>query len=132
MKNRLCINDERLAQYLCGGLHLDEREDIEKHLAECNHCLQLITEAYEVTSTPFFIKYLTLFFNYLQKHKYTLLTSLSLGLSFIYSKYFFQFLLASALLGIKSIVNAKTTKLLILIKDSLKKENKDIQNIIKK
>ena len=132
MKNRLCISDARLAQYLCGGLSLNERDDIEKHLSECDHCLQLLTEAYELTNTPVFLKYLSLLLNYLKIHKYILLASICLGLSFIYPKYFFQCLLASALLGIKSIVNARTTKMLIMIQESLKKENKDIHNIIKK
>lgn len=118
--NRICPSEEILSEYLSGLLSQEDSMDLEKHLVLCNECRSLIAEAYKIVKKPglgsIFVNMLFWF-----KKNYIFTASLfSLILSFIFPKYFLQFLTASILLGAKWIIDSKTTKTLITIHEAWK------------
>jgi hypothetical protein len=131
MKNRLCIDEKLLAIYLCGLASEKEKEYIETHIADCDECLSLLCETDSLIKRNLFFNIASRLAHLITSNIYTVLTVCTLLMSFIVHKYFLQFLLASALFGIKSIIDSKTTKMLIMIKESLKNENKDIEKVFK-
>lgn len=118
MKNiRMHPEDTELADYLDNALSPEDRDRIERHIAECRECLDKIVSAHESVrrskisgKTGVFKKF----------NIYLVLTILSFLLSFIMPRYFLQFLLATLLLGTKWIVDSKTTKMLITIYEAWK------------
>ena len=111
-----------LADYLDNRLEARKRSEIEEHLAVCAECLDTVVAAHETVSDtgerPAKKKGLK---NFMKKiNIYLILAMLSFALSFSVSQYFVQFLVATLLFGIKWIVDAKTTKMLVMIYDAWK------------
>jgi len=122
MKNRLCPNEETLSEYISGTLSAEKRLMIEKHLAFCQSCRTILAETHDITRRSAGEKIITRFSS--RKREVLWLTAclIMFTASFVFSKFFLQFLTVSFLLGIKWILDSKTTKTLIMINKTLKAE----------
>ena len=108
--------ESELADYLSKTLSGNDREKVEAHIAGCGECLEKISSAYE--SVKMFKKGKG---NIMKKiNIYLVLAIISFILSFTFSRYFLQFLAATLLLGIKWVVDSKSTKMLIMIHEAWK------------
>jgi len=120
MKNRLCPSEEDLSGYLSGVAGDTDRILIEQHLADCQACRTLIAETHSIARKSAGNIIHKLFRALKREHLWFAASVTSLAFSFVFSKYFIQFLTASLLLGIKWIIDSKTTKTLIMIHKTLK------------
>jgi hypothetical protein len=116
--------DIELADYLSGHLSKDLRRTVETHLGACDDCLQAVISAREAVAE--FNKYKPL-----KNRKdtvmkklniYLTLTIISFTLSFITPRFFIQLLVATLLLGMKWVVDSKTTKMLVMIHEAWKRD----------
>lgn len=124
MKNRLCPNEETLSEYISGTLPAEKRLLIEKHLAVCRSCRTLLAETHDITRKSASGKMITRFSAGKREVLWLTACLITFSASFLFSKFFLQFLAVSFLLGIKWILDAKTTKTLIMIHKTLKAETK--------
>lgn len=115
--------DIELSDYLDNVLPANERERIEAHIASCGECLTKVVSAYEAAGS---------YENARPKKKgrislmkkinpYLVLAVITFILSFVTSRYFIQLLVATLLLGIKWIVDSKTTRMLVMIYEAWRK-----------
>lgn len=108
--------ESELADYLSTK---KDKERVEAHIAGCTECLDRVVSAYESVKT--FNKGKV---NVMKKmNVYLILAVMSFALSFIAPRYFLQFLTATMLLGIKWIIDSKSTKMLVMIYESWKRGN---------
>ncbi len=108
--------ESELADYLSNILTGENKKRVEDHIACCNDCLDNAVSAHESIKTfkkgkPKIMKKINL---------YLILAAASFILSFVFQRYFVQFLTATLLLGIKWITDAKSTKMLIMIYEAWK------------
>ncbi len=112
-----CIAPERLCSYLEGGMPLHIREDVEAHLASCYQCLDAlvaITEGGGMRNNKRRFK--------LKKEMlFLFLAVLCFVMSFAFGRYFLQFLTATLILGMKWVVDSKTSRMLIMVYDAWKR-----------
>ena len=114
--------ETELADLLALRLPADRKRLVEAHIAACDECLNRLVSAHEAVEI----------FNKKDRSKkrrssimnkmnlYLILAVLSFTLSFITPRYFIQLLVATLLLGIKWIVDAKSTKMLVMIYEAWK------------
>jgi hypothetical protein len=110
-----------LAEFLSRSLSSEDRERIEDHIASCDECLDRIVLAHESVES---YGRRSLFRKGKIMNKiniYLVLAILSFILSFAMPRHFIQFLVATLLLGIKWIVDSKSTKMLVMIYEAWKK-----------
>jgi hypothetical protein len=114
--------EAELADFLSGGLSAADRERLERHISSCPDCLNSIVSSYEAVeifrrktrSKPGKD-------NIMKKiNIYLVLALLSFALSFAFQQHFLQLLVATLILGIKWVVDSKTTKMLIMIQEAWK------------
>ena len=111
-----------LAALLSNSLSSEARERIEGHIAGCDECLERIASAHEAVEefkkrTPFKRRK----DNIMRKiNLYLALAIVSFTFSFAVPRYFIQFLVATLVLGIKWVVDSKSTKMLITIYEAWK------------
>lgn len=112
-----CPAESVLADYLSGTLTRDERERIESHIATCDECLAKIVSGYEsVESFKKESRGKTGKDNIMKRINWYLVGAvIAFLLSFIFPRYFLQFLVATLILGIKWVVDSKSAKMLIMI-----------------
>ncbi len=133
MNNRICPTEETLSAYLSGSLTKNEVSAIETHLTACKTCRELVFDTYDLISKPVPGIILSTMLSFIKKNVWGLLSLVSFTLSFTCGKYFFQFLAASILLGLKWITDSKTTKTLIMIHEAWKRGDKEsADNILSK
>jgi len=108
--------ESELADYLSRASTREERKRVEDHIACCNDCLENIVSAHESVSAFKKGKSSTM----KKINIYLILAVVSFILSFTIPQYFVQFLTATLLLGVKWIVDAKSTKMLIMIYEAWK------------
>ena len=106
-----------LADYLGKTLSGKDRERVEAHIAGCGECLGKAVSAYE--SVKSFKKGKVKFMK--KMNIYLILAIIFFILSFTVRQYFLQFLTATLLLGIKWVVDSKSTKMLVMIYEAWKK-----------
>lgn len=115
-------SESHLADYLSGSLPETERRDVESHLAGCNDCLSSVIsadEAVESFNKSFGKK--SGGWQFMKKiNIYLALAMIAFVFSFITPRYFIQLLVATLILGIKWIVDSKTTKMLVMIYEAWK------------
>lgn len=115
--------EAELSGFLDNSLSADNKSRIEEHIAMCKDCLETIVSAHESVKLcerggvkkkgkVNIMKKINL---------YLVFAILSFILSFSMPRYFIQFLVATLLLGIKWIVDSKSTKMLIMIYEAWKK-----------
>ncbi|MDD5496521.1 MAG: zf-HC2 domain-containing protein [Candidatus Omnitrophica bacterium] len=115
--------ESEIADFLSRSLSVKDRERIETHLASCDECLARVVSAYDSVSE----------FKKAQSAKkrkdkimkkfniYLFVAVICFALSFTTPRYFLQLLVATLILGIKWIVDSKSTKMLIMIYEAWKK-----------
>ncbi len=122
-----------LAGFLSNSLSAKDRRRVEDHLVLCNECLEKTVSAYE--SVKLFggnEKIKKRRFALMKKiNPYLALACLTFLLSFITPRYFIQSLVATLILGIKWVVDSKTTKMLIMIHEAWKRGGeRDVSRIM--
>jgi len=125
MSNRICPNETILSEYLAGCIPEKERDAVEVHLAACAACRRLVAEAYEVAEGAVFYRLKTRVITFFKTYKWLLGALMALSLSFLYRKYFLQFLFVFAVTGFKWVAESRTGRVLVLIKEAWKKNDKD-------
>lgn len=121
IKTKYCPEEHLLNAYLTDGLKDTERETVEKHIASCPYCIYRIAEAYEVLGQRQPQKLLEDFMNLIKKTNIWLVSCVFMFImSFIFPRYFMQFLIGTLLCGTKWIVDSKNTKMLIMIYEAWK------------
>jgi hypothetical protein len=115
--------ERELSDYLDHRLGGKAKERVELHVASCPECLASLVSAYE--SVKMFRKETGANKrkgNFMKRlNIYLILAVISFLLSFAVPRYFAQFLVATTLLGIKWISDAKSTKMLVMIYDAWKR-----------
>lgn len=116
--------ESELADFLSGAMPQIKRKAVADHAGSCKECLDRIVSAYDAVKTfkqaPHDKKGKI---NFMKRiNIYLVLAVISFCLSFVVGRYFVQFLVATLLLGIKWIIDAKSTKMLITIYEAWKKE----------
>ncbi len=124
MNNRICPPEEVLGEYLGGSLPPIARPGVEKHLASCNECRRLLAEAHDILKKPDISEIIYNSFIWIKDNRWFLGAMASLALSFIFHRYFLQFLAACFISGAKWIIDSKTTRTLIMIHEAWKKSEK--------
>ena len=111
-----------IADYLARSLSSAARARIEEHLAGCDECLAAMVSAYESVGKSGNKNSLMRKIRAIMKklNIYLILAALSFALSFVTPRHFIQLLVATLLLGIKWIVDAKSTKMLVMIYEAWK------------
>ncbi len=115
--------EAELSGLLDKSLTDSQRERIEEHIAGCEECLRKVVSAYEAVK-EFQKKAPRLSRKDVIMKKiniYLILSITAFLLSFAVPRYFVQFLVATLLLGIKWIVDAKSTRMLVMIYEAWKK-----------
>lgn len=107
-----CLSELELGQYLDRTLPISQKEKIEKHLADCGYCLDLLVVAKDAIENS---KKKVSISQSLAKQKWFILSMLSFLLSFFIKRYFFQFLTLSLILGIKWALSGEGSKNLVMI-----------------
>jgi hypothetical protein len=112
--------DMNIADYLGGAMKGKERDEMVRHLADCRICLEKAVAAHD--SVEDFRKNMQpkkrKGFSVKNINIYLVLAIISFALSFAAPRYFLQFLVATLLLGIKWVVDSKTTRTLIMIQEA--------------
>ncbi|NQT33430.1 MAG: hypothetical protein HQ594_07150 [Candidatus Omnitrophica bacterium] len=119
--NRLCPSEDILSRYISHSLSHENKLVVEEHLIRCGQCRKLIVEAHEVLTNPDMWEIMNKILLWIKKNRWLTGSLVSLVLSFFFSEYFLQFLLIAFLLGAKWIVDARATRMLIMINESWKK-----------
>jgi len=109
--------DTELAGYMDNTISAEKRHVIEKHLAGCPECLIKAVASYD--SVKIF-KSKERIHPMKKFNIYLTLAVIAFILSFAFPKYFIQSLVATLVLGLKWIVDSKTTKMLITIYEAWK------------
>ncbi len=125
MMNRICPSEEVLSAYLADALSAEEKERVERHLARCRICRRTLSEAYDILSKPDFREKIRDILKSLAKNLWLACSVLFFALSFVFSKYFLQLLVASLLMGGKWIIDSKSARMLIMIHEAWKHTDKD-------
>jgi hypothetical protein len=123
--NRICPTEELLSEYLGGDIAGEERERVEKHLVSCAKCRRLVAEAHDIIKKPDTGEILNVLKRRVRENLWFGGSISALLLSFIFPKYFFQFLVACLLMGGKWVIDSKTTRTLIMVHEVLKKDKAD-------
>ncbi|MEK6563575.1 MAG: hypothetical protein AABZ65_00915 [Candidatus Omnitrophota bacterium] len=115
-KTPQCPSELELGKYLDKSASVSQKEKIERHLADCGYCLDLLVTAKEAlkdfSTKPNILRAL-------KQQKWFILSMLSLGMSFFIKKYFFQFLTLSLIFGLKWALGAEGSRNLVMIFRSL-------------
>ena len=126
--NRICPSERTLSEYLCNCLSPEERINTEKHLACCKKCRKTIVEAFDILEKPDIKEISFTTISWIRTNKWILASSTLLLISFIFTEYFLQFLIASCITAIKWIIDSKTTKMLITVHNALKNNEENSKN----
>ena len=111
-----CPSEQELGKYLDKSVSVSKKDRIERHLADCGYCLDLLVTAKEALKD--FPKKPNVL-QALKQQKWFILSMLSLGMSFFIKRYFFQFLTLSLIFGLKWALSAEGSRNLVMIFRSL-------------
>jgi len=138
-----CLDERILSSYLCKGLSDAERGKIEEHIANCNHCLDMLVVAYEAQGAKQALQLQqgscsrracsargsalgkASFAATKRKRpelKWLIGALFFFGLSFIFKRYFLQFLGAALILGFKWVMEGGGARKAIMIFKGIKNE----------
>jgi len=124
MKSRICLSEELLSEYLAGCLTETVKEHVEKHLCVCSDCRRLVVETYETVSQDRVRQKWKVMARRVKSIGWLIGACIFFVLSFLFPKYFAQFLVACFIMGAKWIVDSKATRLLITIHEAWKRGDK--------
>ncbi|MDO8747872.1 MAG: zf-HC2 domain-containing protein [Candidatus Omnitrophota bacterium] len=115
-KTPQCPSELELGKYLDKSASVSQKDRIERHLANCGYCLDLLVTAKKaLKDSPKKPNVLQA----LNQQKWFILSMLSLGMSFFIKRYFFQFLTLSLIFGLKWALSAEGSRNLVMIFRSL-------------
>ncbi|KPK41806.1 MAG: hypothetical protein AMJ78_04535 [Omnitrophica WOR_2 bacterium SM23_29] len=136
-----CPDEATLSLYLNGVLSRSEEQVIEGHIADCHFCLEnlrtayLGDELYRERNLPDSAKglinkakriaKLATTNKRAKKNLYLFGTVLSFALSFLFPRYFVQFLVAALILGLKWVFESENARTLIMVLSSLRRNPKE-------
>ncbi len=133
MNNRICPSDATLSEYLGDTLTPECKASVEAHLALCTRCQKLLVETQEILNKPYARGIIHNIVFWIKTNRWLIASTVTLTLSFLASKYFLQFLVASILTGAKWIIDSKTTKTLIMIQKAIQSgDNEETKSILSK
>ncbi len=127
-----CPNEKVLSSYLDEILPAAERAMLEGHIAGCNHCLDVLLVAYEAQCRP--RKCQAIVKQKVRKRlglkdrkvrpglKWFYGALLLFTLSFVFKRFFLQFLIGAAILGFKWVVEGEGAKRAIMIFRGMRKD----------
>ncbi len=137
----VCPDEAALSAYLNGTLSEPETEVIEKHIAACHLCLENLRTAYlgdklykemnlpdstkELINKAKGIAKLNSKNKRLKKNLWLFATALAFTMSFIFPRYFVQFLVAALILGLKWVFESENARTLIMVLSSLRRHSKE-------
>jgi len=142
-----CLNEKTLSSYLDEKLSDVEREEIERHIADCNTCLDVLLVAYEAQKNKFSIRPLRgltrTISNMLRARmrnsrvekvkkkkpelKWLFAGLVFLALSFMFRHYFLQFLAIAVILGFKWAMESEGAKRVIMIFKGIPEKEKKFE-----
>lgn len=125
MNDRICPQEDILSEYLSGCLKEDKRAVVERHLAACEDCRGLLADTHQVTKELRSIKLRKTLRDWVIKNRWLIGALAAFFSSFLFPRYFLQFLVACLLTGAKWIIEARTTKMLVMIYEAWKRGDKD-------
>lgn len=128
--NRLCPSEEILSEYISGVIDEKTRFEVEKHLVTCHDCRKILVETYDVINSFDISEIWRSFLHAFSTNRWLIASSLAFLASFIFPRHFLQFLTASLLTGAKWILDAKNTRMLIMIHEAWKSGDKTKQEEI--
>lgn len=108
-----CPAELELARYLEGVLPSEKRRNIEKHLADCSYCLDLLVAAKDIIKGEPQAK--ISWFKRLGRQKWLIMTAISFTLSFMVRRYFLQFLFMALIFGIRWALSGEGSRNLVMI-----------------
>ena len=139
-----CPSELELIDYLEGKLSRKKRGLVLEHIADCSGCLSSLELAQQVAEKRYILekpapemigraknimstKSKRIIFNY----RWQTLAFISFIFSFIFSRYFLQFLILAIIFSAKWIFDTGSTRVLIMIYEAWRKRDKDtVQKII--
>ena len=150
-KTPSCPDETTLAAYSNGVLSKPEEEKIEGHVADCYFCLENLRTAYlgdklyregnlpdsdeRIINKAKGIAKLKTNNKHLKRNLWLFGTVLAFALSFIFPRYFVQFLVAAPILGLKWVFESENARTLIMVLDSWRrhshKKDEEIKDRIK-
>ena len=132
-----CLNEKILSSYLDERLSGTERTRIETHISGCRRCLDLLLVAYEARGMsqkcPLLLKDKIKKRLGLKERKKRpevrwLFGALFLfALSFIFKRFFLQFLMAAVVLGFKWVMEGEGAKRVVMIFKEIQKKEKNFE-----
>lgn len=131
-----CLDDRVLSSYLDEKIPDAERKSIEEHIASCNRCLDLLVVAYEAHGSsrkcPLILKEkIKARFGIRQKKrgnlKWLIATIFFFALSFVFKRYFLQFLAAAVILGFKWVMEGEGAKRVVMIFKGIQEKEKKFE-----
>ena len=133
-KSYTCPTESDLADYFGGFLSRKRKNEIESHLTICPACVEDLILAEKVASSKTEKRPRGKNFkDWLKKNLWLLPAIVSFALSFIYSRYFIQFLIATLVLAGKWIFETVNAKILIMIYDAWKRGGeKEVSKVLER
>jgi hypothetical protein len=137
-----CPDELVLCDYLENRLNPEKQKQVLNHIAECSHCLCLLALAQrsvladkDLPSVEMIKRAKNIMPKKSKKkisnYMWPIFTFASVGLSFIFTHYFIQFLVLAVIFGIKWVFDTGSTKTLIMIYEAwCKKDKATAQRII--
>ena len=114
---KFCPSEEMLGEFVSGCLPVVERTDMEKHLCECEKCRTLVAEAHQAIGLPDVVEMRRKATDVMKKKIWLVAAVTFLLTSFLVPGYFFQFLLASLISGVKWIADSRNAKTIVMIQE---------------
>lgn len=146
-KTNLCPDEAALSAYLSGALDRQEAENIEAHIADCPFCLESLKTAYEADklysegSFPESSEKLKRKAKSIaaagarkkrvSKNLWLIATIAAFTMSFIFPRYFAQFLVAALILGLKWVSEGENARTLIMVLDAWRHHSNEKDEEIK-
>jgi len=126
-----CLNEKMLSSYLDEKLSDIELKEIERHIADCNICLDMLLVAHEAQKKKFSIQPLRSRVEKSGKKKPELKWLFAglvfLALSFVFRHYFLQFLAIAVILGFKWAMEGEGAKRVIMIFKGIPEKEKKFE-----
>ncbi len=128
LKNKIthndCLSPETINSYLTNQLTDSNKEYVQKHIANCDVCLNSIVEISQILKKHKTHMIREFLMNIIKRINIWGILAISFFiLSFVYHQHFVQFLTETIIVSLKWIMDNKNTKLLIMIHEAWKKDS---------
>ena len=118
--NRICPSIETLSEYISGLIPQEYLPEIEEHFANCSKCRELLAEVHEALAKPTIPLLCRNVLSWIRKNLWLIGGCAAFFCSFLFAKYFLQFLAACLIMCLKWLIDAKTVKTLIMVYEAWK------------